>query len=69
MSEVQEARHEAREALSAHEIECERRYGELRTRLAKIEVATQRNTTLMRVVLGTQLTLAAGIVASATKLI
>ena len=65
--EIERARHEAQKALGDHALECERRYGELRTRMAKLETMMGRNTALLKTVLGTQLALAAAIVAAAIQ--
>ena len=64
---IQEARHEAAQALSAHLVACEQRYGELRTRLAKLEVGLQRNTLLLKTIFGTQIALAGTIIAQAVQ--
>ena len=57
--ETERVRAEAAAHLAAHEIACERRYGELQTQLTKIEALHNRNTRLLYVVLGGMLAVAA----------
>ena len=66
-TDIQAARHAAKKDLLAHEVKCEARYGELRTRIAKLDTALARNTALLKTVLGTQLALAAAVIAAALK--
>ena len=47
--------------LMQHEIECEARYGELRTRMGKIETETERNTRLLWLILTAMCMIIAGI--------
>ena len=59
MLEIERVRAEAAAHLAAHEIACERRYGELQAQLTKIEALHNRNTRLLYIVLGGMLAVAA----------
>ena len=56
--DVQRARAEAAAALAAHELTCERRYGELTREMAKLAALHGRNTRLLYVLLGGMLAVA-----------
>ncbi len=55
-TEIERVRSEAAAHLAAHEIACERRYGELQARLTKIEALHIRNTWLLGAILVGMLT-------------
>ena len=48
---LERARAEAARELANHEIECERRYGEINSSLDKLDALQQRNTRLLYVIL------------------
>ena len=57
--ELERVRAEASNRLSAHELACERRYGELRSELVEIRAHGERNLRLLYILLGGMLAVAA----------